>query len=48
MFAGVDTLTLNNNNQDGSRVHQLVGYQFFRAAGLPASHCNLALVSVNG
>ena len=47
MFAGVDTLTLNNNNQDGSRVHQLVGYQFFRAAGLPASHCNLALVSVN-
>ena len=48
MFAGVDTLTLNNNKQDGSRVHQLVGYQFFRAAGLPASHCNLALVSVNG
>jgi hypothetical protein len=48
MFAGVDTLTLNNNKQDGSRVHQLIGYQFFRAAGLPASHCNLALVSVNG
>ena len=48
MFAGGDTLTLNNNKQDGSRVHQLVGYQFFRAAGLPASHCNLALVSVNG
>jgi len=48
MFAGVDTLTLNNNKQDDSRVHQLVGYQFFRAAGLPASHCNLALVSVNG
>ena len=48
MFAGVDTLTLNNNKQDGSRVHQLVGYQFFRAAGLPASQCNLALVSVNG
>ena len=47
MFAGVDTLTLNNNKQDGSRVHQLVGYQFFRSAGLPASHCNLALVSVN-
>ncbi|HJN89588.1 MAG TPA: CotH kinase family protein, partial [Verrucomicrobiota bacterium] len=48
MFAGVDTLTLNNNKQDRSRVHQLIGYQFFRAAGLPASHCNLALVSVNG
>ncbi len=48
MFAGVDTLTLNNNRQDGSRVHQLIGYQLFRAAGLPASHCNLAHVTVNG
>ena len=47
MFAGVDTLTLNNNKQDGSRIHQLIGYQLFRAAGLPASHCNLALISVN-
>ncbi|GIT05845.1 MAG: hypothetical protein CM1200mP29_12560 [Verrucomicrobiota bacterium] len=37
MFAGVDTLTLNNNKQDGSRVHQLVGYPFFRAAGLGIS-----------
>ena len=47
MFAGVNTLTLNNNKQDGSRIHQLIGYQLFRAAGLPASHCNLALISVN-
>lgn len=47
-FAGVDTLTLNNNKQDPSRIHQLIGFQLFRAAGLPASHCNLALVSVNG
>ena len=47
-FAGVDTLTLNNNKQDPSRVHQLIGFQLFRAAGLPASHCNLAQVSVNG
>ncbi len=47
MFAGVDTLTLNNNKQDASRIHQLIGFQLFRAADLPASHCNLALVSVN-
>ena len=47
MFAGVNTLTLNNNIQDDSRVHQLIGYQLFRAAGLTAPHCNLALISVN-
>ena len=48
MFAGVDTLTLNNNRQDATRIHQLIGYQLFRAAGMPASHCNLAHVTVNG
>ena len=48
MFAGVDTLTLNNNRQDPTRVHQLIGYQLFRNAGIPASHCNLAHVTVNG
>ena len=48
MFAGVDTITLNNNRQDPTRVHQLIGYQLFRNAGIPASHCNLAHVTVNG
>ena len=48
MFAGVDTLTLNNNRQDATRIHQLIGYQLFRAAGMPASYCNLAHVTVNG
>lgn len=47
-FAGLDTLTLNNNRQDPSRIHQLIGYQLFRAAGLTASQCNLAIVRVNG
>lgn len=47
-FAGIDTLTLNNNKQDPSRVNQVIGYQLFREAGLPASHCNFAVVSVNG
>ena len=41
-------MTLNNNRQDPSRIHQLIGYQLFRAAGLTASHCNLAIVRVNG
>ncbi|MAD25692.1 MAG: hypothetical protein CMO44_16150 [Verrucomicrobiales bacterium] len=48
MFAGVDTLTLNNNRQDPTRIHQLLGYQLFRKAGIPASYCNLAHVTVNG
>jgi hypothetical protein len=47
-FAGIDTLTLNNNRQDPSRLHQVIGYAAFRAAGLPAARCNLATVSVNG
>ena len=28
MFAGVDTLTLNNSKQDSSRIHQLIGNSF--------------------
>jgi hypothetical protein len=47
-FAGIDTLTLNNNRQDPSRLHQVIGYAAFRAAGLPAARCNLAAVTVNG
>jgi len=47
-FAGVDTITLNNDKQDPSRVNQVIGYQLFREAGLPASHCNFAVVKVNG
>jgi hypothetical protein len=47
-FATVDTITLNNNKQDPTRVSQVVGYGVFRDAGLPASRCNLALVTLNG
>ncbi|HAV61388.1 MAG TPA: hypothetical protein DCY13_03380, partial [Verrucomicrobiales bacterium] len=47
-FAGLDTLTLNNNRQDPSRLQQVVGYHVFRQAGVPASRCNLAVVAVNG
>jgi hypothetical protein len=47
-FAGVDTLTLNNNKQDPSAVSQVFAFQLFRQFGLPASRCNLAVVTVNG
>jgi hypothetical protein len=47
-YAGVTTLTLNNNKQDPSALHQVIGCDVFRAAGLPAPRCNLAEVIVNG
>lgn len=47
-FGGVDRLTLNNNKQDKSIVSQYLAYKLFRAAGVPASACNFAHVSVNG
>ena len=45
---GTTSLTLNNNKQDGSQLSQYLSYQIFRAAGLPASRCSYAHVSVNG
>jgi len=47
-FAGLQTLTLNNNRQDPSRLNQVIGYALFRKAGLLASRCNLAFVTLNG
>ena len=47
-YADQVRLTLNNNNGDPSQVKQCLGYALFRAAGLPASRCNLAVVEVNG
>jgi hypothetical protein len=45
---GIDLFTLNNNLSDPSQLKQCIGYQRFRDAGLPASRCTLAVVSVNG
>jgi hypothetical protein len=39
--------TLNNNNQDPSRLHTCLGYAVFRAAGVPAPRCAFATVAVN-
>ncbi len=45
---GLDKLTFNNSQQDGSYLHQCLAYDLFRSAGVPASRCNFAHVTVNG
>ncbi len=45
---GMKRLTLNNNQQDPSCMHQVLSYYLFRKAGVPAPRCNYAAVSVNG
>jgi spore coat protein CotH len=47
-YSGMTRLTLNNARQDPSFVKQCLGYDLFRAAGVPASRCNFAHVWVNG
>ncbi|HJN76034.1 MAG TPA: CotH kinase family protein [Myxococcota bacterium] len=47
-FHGVERLTLNNSHSDPSLVRQCLGYGYFDDAGLPASRCGFATVSVNG
>jgi hypothetical protein len=47
-IAGQKQLTLNNNRQDETLVSQCLGYELFRAAGLPAPRCAFARVWVNG
>ena len=44
----IERMTLNNSKQDPSMVNTCLGYQVFAAAGLPASRCNFATVTVNG
>lgn len=47
-FGGLKRLSLNNNQQDPSFVHQFLTYKIFRDAGIPAPLCNFAKVYVNG
>ncbi len=47
-FVGLEKLTLNNMRQDRSQVHEWLGYQIFRAAGVPAPRSGYAWVTVNG
>ncbi len=41
-------LTLNNVQQDASRLNTCLSYQVFAAAGMPSPRCNFATVRVNG
>ena len=47
-FDGLTRLTLNNGNQDASRIVPCLGYGLYADAGLPASRCSYARVVVNG
>ena len=44
---GTHDITLNNAKQDPSYLNQCLGYATFAAAGVPASRCNFAHVTVN-
>ncbi|WP_434044263.1 MULTISPECIES: CotH kinase family protein [Sorangium] len=46
--AGLKGLTLNNARQDPSLIKTCLAFKVFRDAGLPASRCNFAHVTVNG
>ena len=47
-FYGLKDLTLNNMSTDHSMVHERLAYMVARAAGLPASRANHALLTING
>jgi len=44
----LERLTLNNNKQDDSALRTCLAFDLFRAAGVPASRCSYAHVTVNG
>ena len=46
-YLGVSRLTLNNNQQDASQMHQILVYHVFRKAGIPAPRCSYATVTIN-
>jgi len=47
-FLGLRRLTLNNMVQDPSMLHELLAYELFHAAGVPAPRAGNAFVRVNG
>jgi hypothetical protein len=48
IWRGMRRLTLNNDRQDTSHTHQMMGYALFRKAGCPAPRVGFARVTVNG
>lgn len=47
-FSGVEGLTLNNSKQDPSLLKTCLAFKMFRDAGVPASRCSFAHVTLNG
>jgi hypothetical protein len=47
-FLGLKKMTLNNMVQDQSMVHEVLAYEAFRAAGVPAPRAGFAYLEVNG
>jgi hypothetical protein len=47
-LCGLENLTLDNMHSDPSMIHERLAYAVARAAGVPASRSNHALVTVNG
>ena len=45
---GTEHFTLNNNQQDPSRIHTCLAYAVFHKAGAIAPQCSFATVEVNG
>lgn len=45
---GIKKLTLNNMVQDGSMIHEAIGYRVFRSMGVAAPRVGYANVSLNG
>ncbi len=48
VFESEKRLTINNQNQDDSRVRTCLSYSLFAAANVPAPRCNFAHVRLNG
>lgn len=47
-YSGVEGLTLNNSRQDPSLVKTCLAFKAMRDAGIPASRCSYARVTLNG
>jgi len=47
-FLGLEGLKLNNMREDGSQLHEAIGYAIFGATGVPAPRSGYAEVRLNG
>ena len=45
---GLKKMTLNNMAQDPSRLHEMLAYSLFRAAGVPSARSGYTFVTLNG